>query len=193
MSVLGMMSIVTRIASETEPHVDKDGHITTASAFLPEKAEIIYGGLAAVIVFVMLFKFAGPPIKKAMQARTDKIQKELDAAAAAKTSASQEATQIRQAKGDIGAERSRILADAEMQAAALLTDGRARLTTELADMQTKAESDIVAANSRVGDELRAEISRLSSAAVDHVVSGSLDEATHQELIESFIARVGAGA
>jgi F0F1-type ATP synthase membrane subunit b/b' len=43
----------------------------------------------------------------------------------------------------------------------------------------------------VGDELRAEISRLSSAAVDHVVSGSLDDATHQELIENFISRVGA--
>ena len=33
--------------------------------------------------------------------------------------------------------------------------------------------------------------RLSSAAVDHVVTGSLDAGTHQELIENFIARVGA--
>mgnify|MGYP006331935673 CR=1 FL=1 len=53
-------------------------------------------------------------------------------------------------------------------------------------------ADIASANARVGDELRAEIARLSSAAVDHVVTGSLDEATHQELIESFIANVGAG-
>jgi len=55
----------------------------------------------------------------------------------------------------------------------------------------RAQTDIAAAKGRVGDELRAEISRLSSAAVDQVVNGSLDDATHQELIENFIARVGA--
>ena len=43
------------------------------------------------------------------------------------------------------------------------------------------------------DKRRAELSRLSCAAVDHVVTGSLDESTHQELIESFIARIGASA
>ncbi|HEX2785254.1 MAG TPA: F0F1 ATP synthase subunit delta [Ilumatobacteraceae bacterium] len=42
------------------------------------------------------------------------------------------------------------------------------------------------------DELRAEIARLSAAAVELVVTGSLDAATHQELIENFIAKVGAG-
>ena len=191
MSVLGLMNFASRIlVSEDTPHVDKDGHITTASAFLPEKAELIYGGIAAVIVFAMLFKFAGPPVMKAMKARTAKIQNELDGAAAAKTSAAEEASRIREAKGDIASERARILAEAELQAGTLLSEGRARLVTELDDLQKKAESDIVAAHSRVGDELRAEISRLSSAAVDHVVTGSLDDATHQELIESFITRVG---
>jgi F0F1-type ATP synthase membrane subunit b/b' len=65
------------------------------------------------------------------------------------------------------------------------------LQVEVAELETKAVADIASAQGRVGDELRAEISRLSSAAVDHVVTGSLDTATHQELIENFIARVGA--
>ncbi len=47
--------------------------------------------------------------------------------------------------------------------------------------------------SRVNDELRAEIVRLSAAAVDYVVSGSLDDSVQQNLIEDFIARVGASA
>jgi F-type H+-transporting ATPase subunit b len=187
MSVLGII----RIASEYG--VDVDGHITTHSAIFPEQAEIIYGGLASVIVFAALFKFAGPPIAKAMKARTAKIQKELDEAAADKASAAAEAAQIRTAKGDIAAERARIIAEAEAQAEAVLADGRARLLTEVADLEAKSAADIVAANSRVGDELRAEIARLSSAAVDHVVTGSLDDSTQQELIENFIARVGATA
>jgi F-type H+-transporting ATPase subunit b len=44
---------------------------------------------------------------------------------------------------------------------------------------------------RVSDELRAEISRLSGAAIDQVVRTSLTDATQQELIENFISKVGA--
>jgi F-type H+-transporting ATPase subunit b len=170
--------------------VDEKG-CTTLKPILPETAEIIYGGIASLIIFAALYKFAWPQIKKAMAARTERIQKELDDAAADKASAAAEAAQIRQAKGDIAAERERLLAEADTQAAAVLEEGRARMAAEMADIEAKAMADIAAANSRVGDELRAEIARLSTAAVDHVVTGSLDEATHQELIESFIQKVGA--
>lgn len=191
MNVLGLaVTIGHRIASE-EIVTDSDGHVTTHSSILPETAEIIWGGIASIIIFALLIKFAGPAIKKAMAARTERIQKELDAAAADKQSAASEAAQIRQAKGDIAAERARILADADAQAAAVLEDGKSRLRQELADIEAKAMADIAAAQSRTGDELRAEIARLSVAAVDHVVSGSLDDATQQALIENFIARVGA--
>ena len=65
-----------------------------------------------------------------------------------------------------------------------------RLAAEKAELEAKADAEIAAAGSRVGDELRAEIGRLSAAAVDQVVNGSLDSSTHQTLIEDFIARVG---
>ena len=74
----------------------------------------------------------------------------------------------------------------------MIADGRARLDQEAAELETRAEADIAALASRSADELRAEIARYSSAAADKVVTRSLDDATHQELIESFIARVGAG-
>ena len=172
---------------------DAKGECVSVSSILPETPEIIWGGLASLIIFAALYKFAGPMVKKSFAARTEKIQKELDAAAADKAAAATEAAGIRTAKGDIAAERTRLLSDAEMQAAAVLEDGRARLAQEVADVEAKAVIDIAGAQSRVGDELRAEIARLSSAAVDHVVTGSLDEATQQELIENFIARVGASA
>lgn len=173
--------------------IDDDGNVTTHHWLWPETAEIIWGGLASLIIFAALYKFGAPAIKKSFAARTAKIQGEIDAAAADKASASTEAAGIRAAKGDIAAERARLLSDAESQAAAVLEDGRARLAAEVADVEAKAVADIATAQGRVGDELRAEIARLSSAAVDHVVTGSLDDATQQELIENFIARVGASA
>jgi F0F1-type ATP synthase membrane subunit b/b' len=163
----------------------------THSKFWPEGYELLFGVPASLLVFFLLWKFAGPPVKKGLAARTAKIQAELDAGEAARVAAEAEAAQIRQAKGDIDTERARLLAEAETQAAALLEDGRARLSQELVDLDVRAAADIVAAASRTGDELRAEIARVSSAAVELVVTGSLDDATHQALIEDFIAKVGA--
>jgi F-type H+-transporting ATPase subunit b len=165
----------------------------TPSKFWPEGYELLFGIPASVLVFYLLWKFAGPAVKKGMAARTEKIQAELDSGEADRVAAEAEAAEIRSAKGDIAAERARLLAEADAQAAALLEDGKARLEQELAELDTRAAADIVAAASRTGDELRAEIARLSSAAVDYVVTGSLDDATQQELIENFIAGVGAGA
>ena len=184
------MNVAAFLATATAAGGEHD--ITqTPSKFWPEGYELLFGIPASVLVFFLLWKFAGPAVKKGMAARTVKIQAELDAGEAARVDADAEAAQIRMAKGDIAGERARLLAEADTQAAAVLEDGRARLTQELAELDTRAAADIVAAAGRSGDELRAEIARLSSAAVDHVVTGSLDEATHQALIESFIAGVGA--
>lgn len=192
MNVLGIITTAGRLVTAgDEIYYDAEGKIVTHSPIWPELAEIIWGGLASIIIFAALIKFAGPMVKTSMAARTARIQKELDDAAADKVSAAAEAEQIRQAKGDIAGERARLLAEADQQAAALLADGRSRITAELADIEARTNAEIATIGTRVNDELRAEISRLSSAAVDHVVSGSLDDATHQQLIENFISRVGA--
>ena len=165
----------------------------TPSKFWPEGYEMLFGIPASVLVFFLLWKFAGPAVKKGMAARTAKIQAELDSGEADRAAAEAEAAQIRQAKGDIGAERDRLLAEADVQAAALLEDGRARLAQEIAELETRAEAELAAAEGRWTDELRAEIARLSIATVDRLVDVTLDDATQQELIENFIATVGASA
>ncbi|MFM8776998.1 MAG: hypothetical protein ACKOEH_08990 [Actinomycetota bacterium] len=158
---------------------------------LPETAEIIYGGIASVIIFSALYKFAWPMIVKSMNARTEKIQKELDGAAAARTKSESDAAGIRRALGDIEAERKKILAEAETQAAAILADGRARLVREVAELEAKAEADLAAARGRSGEELRGEIARLSSAAMSASIAASLNDRAQQDLIEGFIKSVGA--
>ena len=123
---------------------------------LPETAEIIYGGIASLIIFTAIYKFGLPAAKKALNARTERIQKELDASANDLATAQTDAAGIRQALGDIAGERARLLADANTQAAAVLTDGRARLTVEIAELEARATADIETAAARGSDELRAE-------------------------------------
>ena len=159
---------------------------------LPETAEIVYGGLASVIVVGALVKFAGPMIKKSFNARTEKIQKELDDAAAAKVTAESYAQNIRKALGDVAGERARILAEADTQASAVLAEGRTRMTAEIAELEAKAEAEISAARGRGSDELRNEIAVLASRATPIVVAATLNDQIHKDLVENFISKVGAG-
>ena len=159
----------------------------------PEGYEILYGGLASLIVFALLYWKAWPLVKRGLANRTERVQKELDDASTARTENEAESARIRQALGDIDAERQRLFAEADTQAESVLTDGRARLEAEVADLEAKADADIASAGSRSSDELRAEIARLASSAADRVVERSLDGATQQALIEDYIARVGASA
>ena len=177
--------------AEDDHHFDEDGY-TTHHWLFPENAEIIYGGIAFAVILLLAWKFKVVPMaKKAFAARTEKIQDELDESANAKRDAEAEAARIRQNLGNIEAERQRLFAEADTQAEALLVDGRARLDTEVADLEAKAEADLASVGSRSTDELRAEIARLASQAADKVVEESLDDATLQDLIENYIANVGA--
>lgn len=197
---MSMLTNVTLVAgrlmgADDEHHlpIDSNGQITTENAWIPPIKELVIGSLASLIVFGLLFKLAGPAIKKSFADRTARIQTELDESAAAAAEAEAEAESIRAAKGDIDAERSRLYAEADTQAEALLTDGRARIDAEMVDLEASADAEIASAAGRSGDELRAEIARHSSNAIDRVVNGTLDDSAQQDLIESFISRVGASS
>ena len=184
-------------AGRRAPPAGVRGDSTTRATRPPTRSsrpwgEFIPAALASIIVFVLLYKFAGPIIKKSFADRTAGIQKQLDDSAAAKVAAEAEAGRIREAQGDIDAERARLYAEADAQAEALLADGRVRLDAEMAELEARAERDIAAAAGRSTDELRAEIARYSGDAVDRIVDETLDDAAQQDLIEGFIARVGAG-
>ena len=173
--------------------VAAEGPSQSIHPIFPELKEIIWGGLAFVIIAALLVKFAGPPIKKALAARTARIQAELDAAQAARSAAEDEARQIRTALGDIQAERARLLADADAEAQSILTEGRARLEQDVADLLARSRVDLQTATGRVNEELQSEIARASAEAIERAVTESIDYNTHRRLIDEFIAKVGAAS
>lgn len=191
MSLAANLQAVAGSLVQVEWEIDDDGFVTSANPILPPIKEIFIGGAASLIVFAALWKFAGPAIAKSLRDRTARIQGELDSAAEAQVDADRQAAEIRTALGDIEGERQRLFSEADTQAEAILSDGRARLEQEIAELHTRADADIASASSRSGDELRSEIGRHASATIERVVADSLDAAAQQELIESFIQRVGA--
>jgi F-type H+-transporting ATPase subunit b len=183
-----MFATLAAILAASEEEV---GRIETHSAWLPETFEIIAGGLASLIVFGALFKFVVPQFKKALTARSEGIAKELVKAHNNKESAIASAAIIREDKGDIGAERTRLLAEADQEAARVLAEGRARISADAEAAEAKGLSDIEAGKGRLTAEVQGQVASLAAAATEHVVMGSLDAVTQHRLIEDFIAKVGA--
>jgi F-type H+-transporting ATPase subunit b len=188
-ALVGVAEIVVREGGHHAPFDDQGYH--TENPILPPTGELLIGAAASLIVFGLLIKYMGPTIRQFFRDRTSRVQAELENSAAAKAAAEAEAEQIRAAKGDIDAERSRLYAEADAQAEALLTEGRARIEAEMAELERRADAEIEAAAGRSSEELAAEIASYSSRAIERVVTETLDDAAQQDLIENFIARVGA--
>jgi F-type H+-transporting ATPase subunit b len=160
------------------------------SPILPEKNEIIWGGISFVLLFLLMWKFALPAIKSGMNARTERIRADLDAADTARTEAEGVLDGYKAQLADAKSEAARIIEEARQSADALKRDQEARLQTELADARARAAADIEAAKAQATADLRNELAQLAVGAASAVVGKNLDPATQSQLIEDYISSVG---
>ena len=75
----------------------------------------------------------------------------------------------------------------------LLADGRSRLEQEVADLLAKADSEVESVQGRLQNEVQGEVAELAGRATEQLVNQSLDDELQQQLVEDFIARVGAAS
>lgn len=163
------------------------------SLVTPALPEIIWGGLAFLIVLAVLMKFAFPALKKGLKAREDQIREDLESASRAREEAESESAQYRAAIGDARSEANTILEDARADAERIRRDVVARAETEAAEIRERAQEDIRLAQERAMSDLRAQVADLSIGLAEKVVERSLDRATQQALIDSYIDSVGSGS
>ncbi len=162
------------------------------SLLTPALPEIIWGGLAFLIVLVVLMKFAFPALKKGLKDRTEKIQGDLDAASRAREDAEAEAAQYRSQIGDARSEASTIIEDARADAERIRREVVERAEAEAADVKARAAEDVRLAQERAMSDLRSQVADISIGLAEKVVERNLDRATQEALVESFIDSVGNG-
>lgn len=158
---------------------------------LPETNEILWGAFGFTVVFLFLAKFAWPAMKKAMNARTEKIQSDLDAAEQAKTEAEAVKADYEAKVADAKREAGRIIEEARQSADQLKADQQTRLNEELANARAQAQADIDAAKGQAMAELRGEVADIAIGAAEAVVGANLDRNAQIQLIEDYINRVQA--
>jgi F-type H+-transporting ATPase subunit b len=184
-----------KLTKETYSKAEVEAKILIASKqpapnpLLPETYEMIWGGIAFLLVFGFLAKFGLPAAKKALDARSSKIEGDLASAATARADAEKEAATYRAQIGDAKGEGSKILDDARAQAETVRKEILARAEAEAADIRSKAAADADAQGDRVKVELQSHVRGLSIDLAEKVVGQNLDRATNEALVDRYIAEL----
>lgn len=160
------------------------------SLVTPAVPEIVWGGIAFVIVLAVLMKFAFPALKKGLKAREDKIRDDLESASRAREEAETEAATYRAQIGDARSEANVIIEDARADAERIRREVVGRAEAEAAEVRERAQEDIRLAQERAMSDLRAQVADLSIGLAERVVERNLDRDTQMALIESYINSVG---
>ena len=157
---------------------------------IPAMDEVIWGTLSFLILFAVMAKYAYPALKKAMDARSEKIQGDLDAADSARSEAESLRAGYDAKLAEAQAEAARIIEAARADAEQVRQDRIAAIEPEIAEKRAQAEADIEAAKDRALADLRAQVTSLAVGAAEQVVRSSLDEAAYARLVDDYIESVG---
>ena len=158
---------------------------------VPAADEVLWGGAAFIVLFVLMAKFAFPMIRNTMNARTEKIRTDLDEAERTRTEASTILEEYQRQLADAKAEANRIIEEARSAAEQVRKDLVARAEAEAAELRSRNQNEIEASKDRMMVDLRDEVSGLAIELAEKVVGKNLDAQTNKALIDAYIAEVGS--
>ncbi|MCU4186490.1 F0F1 ATP synthase subunit B [Acidiferrimicrobium sp. IK] len=159
---------------------------------LPTVPEIVWGTLAFVVLFVVLWKLALPPLVKLMRDRTERIANDLSSAEQARVEAQQTLEDYKRELAEARSEASHILDEARQAAEQVRQDLMARAEAEAAELRARNDSALQAAQERVLGELEGQVREVALDLAEKVVGANLDRDTNLALIDRFIDELNAG-
>ncbi len=162
------------------------------SLILPATNEIIWGGLAFVILLLVMWKYALPPVRNMMKQREDRIRDDLEKAESARTEAEGELANYRRQVADARNESARIIEEARQSADEVKRQIQAQADADAAETRSRAQEDIRLAAERAQADLQGRVADLSIELAEKIVERNLDRDTQLALVESYIGQVGNG-
>lgn len=161
------------------------------SPILPEINEVIWGGVAFLVLLILLWKFGYPAMTKGLDERADRIRNDLEAADTAKTEATAELARYQEQLKGAREEATRMRDDARAEMDDYKAQRRAEIDAELSEYRERAKAEADAAKTQALADVRAEVAALAIGAAEQVVQKSLDRETNTALVENFISSVDA--
>lgn len=158
-----------------------------AGLLSPNAGLAFWLGLAFLLLFFLLSKFAFPAILGGLKEREQTIEQSMTRAEAALAEARQLQADNEAARRDAERQAQAILRDAREAAEAQRAADAERTRDELARMRTQAAADIEQQKQQALAELRAEVATLAIGAAEKILQQELDAERQSVLVDRFLA------
>ena len=157
---------------------------------LPKFAEMWPSAIAFVLMFVLLWKFAFPPITAMLDKRADTIRESLEKAEDTRVEAERLMEEYKKQMAEARQESGRIVEQGRKVADSMKDDIVAKANEEAQNLIVKAKESIEAEKRAAMAELQASVADLSVLVAGKVIGKSMTVEDHAELIKQAMAEVG---
>jgi F-type H+-transporting ATPase subunit b len=162
--------------------------------FLIPNGTFFFELICFIVILLIIWKKALPPIVKLLEERQAAIQKQFDDAEAAKDRLEAAEKEYADALAETRREASRLREQAQAERAEIVEEARSEAQARVEEMLAAAEQRIAVERQQAILALRNEIGELATTLAERVVHDSLrEDARQRKLVADFIAGVGADA
>jgi len=160
---------------------------SAAELLLPAWPELVAGIIAFSIVFFFVRRWVWPSMNTMMETRQAAIAGEVTAAEKAKTEAESLRSDYQAQLADARTEANRIIEDARKAAEQMRADITAKAEADADQIRNRAREEAAGEKSRALSEAKTQVGDISVDLAGKIVGESLDQASHQALIDRYLA------
>ncbi|MEL7666723.1 MAG: F0F1 ATP synthase subunit B [Actinomycetota bacterium] len=158
---------------------------------IPNTTEMWVNIAAFAILFVVLWKFAFPPITKMLDERANKIRESLEKAEDTRVEAERLLEEYKVQMAEARAEAAQVIEQGRKVAESMKAEILAKAREEAEAEKSKAVAAIKAEKESAMAELKGEVADLSVAVAGKILGTSITKADHEALIDKYLAEVGS--
>ena len=153
---------------------------------LPETAELIWGVVAFVLLFLLLSRYALPAMNKMLDERRARIQGQLEEAEQIRHEAEELRRRYQAQLKDARSKANEIVEQARSDAERVREQKLREADEEAQSIRQRARDDAEAERSRLVQQLRSQVAALSVDLAGRIVHRELDEEQHRTLVDEYI-------
>jgi F-type H+-transporting ATPase subunit b len=158
---------------------------------IPLGVELYVNLVAFAVLFVLLWKFAFPPITKMLDQRAETIRESLEKAEQTRVDAERLLDEYKVHMTEAPHEAAKVIEQGRKVAETMKDEIIAKANEEASAVLVKAREEIQAEKRAAMAELQASVADLSVAVAGKLIGSSLSDAEHRKLIEGYVAEVGS--
>ena len=158
---------------------------------IPLGVELYVNLVAFAVLFVLLWKFAFPPITKMLDQRAETIKESLEKAEETRVSAERMLDEYKEQMAEARQEAAKVIEQGRKVAEAMKNDIMAQASEEREALLVRAREEIEGEKRAAMAELQAAVADLSVSVAGRIIGSELSAADHAELIERYVAEVGS--